>query len=395
MTGIRPTRSWKVPFVAIICIWMMFSVASAGGTSGPMPEWPIDDAEECTEAVPAATSMAGVLDDGREIALDIHFLLDEVSISRAQGIMSQMQKAYSPLNIVLRGTYQEVSYPAQKMAQEFPTSAPVPSSDSSYLFQLSKQTMGGQRPLNTDVVYLLTSDHITGGTAGVADCIGGIRYPNRAFGIGEEEPDPPPSQSLNFCCTWATAKIAAHEVAHLLGAHHHYANCAEGAPAAVEDRHLLTCTMMFNDVGAVNLRFSTLEGAVVRGHAVQYADRPPEQPKPQPSTEPSPAPSEDPGSLRSIDLNLSGHLIARGIVEAQDEEPCRAGVPVELQWLTEEGEWERLRTTRTLSDGTFRVRLPDAPGWYRAILYESFAEDAQYEYDCSPAESASRRHRHS
>ncbi len=65
--------------------------------------------------------------------------------------------------------------------------------------------------------------------------------------------------------------IAAHELGHLMGAHHHYGNCGEGAPS-VQGGGPTPCTVMFPAMIRMNAgNFGTFEGAVVRGHAVDFA----------------------------------------------------------------------------------------------------------------------------
>ena len=54
-----------------------------------------------------------------------------------------------------------------------------------------------------------------------------------------------------------------------MGAHHHYANCAENLLAALADDN--PCTLMFNEASFTGRRFSTLNGLVVQGHAQLYA----------------------------------------------------------------------------------------------------------------------------
>jgi hypothetical protein len=366
---------------------------------------PIDAEEECSEFVPVEASLVGITDDGRRIFLDVHVLLDGVSTYRATQVMEQVQKAYAPLNISLRTTFQAVSFPPQRVEPEFVTDADsVPVSDSAYFFTESKAAVGGTRPPNVDVVYLLTSDRITGTTAGVADCIGGIRYPDRAFAIGEHEQDAP-RDGIAFCCTWTTAKIAAHEIAHLLGAHHHYANCAEGAPAAVDDSQMFTCTLMFNDVGAINLAFSSLEAAVVRGHALKFADRPDEtveaepepesEPEPEPEPEPSPssAPDQAASYMRSLSLELVRHLVARGRVDSPEASACAAGVEVRVE-RRKGGRWIEIGQTTTGDDGRFRLELPDRSGTYRAVVDELSQQEESEPYTCDSARSAPKKYRH-
>ena len=70
-----------------------------------------------------------------------------------------------------------------------------------------------------------------------------------------------------------SALIAAHEIGHVLGAHHHYGNCGENVSpsAATERREVTPCTVMDQTLFYSSNRFGQLEGAVVRGHAVTYA----------------------------------------------------------------------------------------------------------------------------
>jgi len=67
------------------------------------------------------------------------------------------------------------------------------------------------------------------------------------------------------------AGYAAHEIGHLLGAHHHYGNCVEGNLSSASDDDISPCTLMFPAVNGASMNFGTLEGLVVRGHAVDYA----------------------------------------------------------------------------------------------------------------------------
>lgn len=374
--------AWITALAAVALVAVSLSSSATAGSSS-YSGGKIDDPEECLEAVPAAASVAGVTDTGEEVVLDVHVLLDGVTEARGAEVMRQMSKAYEPVNIAIRPVFQTIAIEHQRKGAPNGTDPEKPTSDASYLFQQAKQAVGEVRPQGTDVVYLLTSAEITGVVAGMADCIGGVRYPNRAFAIGEEAPDYEHSSTLNFCCTWITAKIAGHELAHLLGAHHHYANCAEGAPTAVEDRHAFTCTMMFNDVGAVNLRFSTVEAAVVRGHALEYAH---ERVDPPPS-DPDPAATYG----RTLTLEFRKHLIARGRLSAGDAQDCVSSMELRVErWNG--GKWRVAQEVVTKEDGTFRTRLKDRPGRYRAHARET--EVGGGSSRCGAAASAPVRHRH-
>ena len=138
----------------------------------------------------------------------------------------------------------------------------------------AKQRFGGARPAGSDLVYVLTAKDIQAGgntgVAGLADCIGGVRFPDRAFAVGEVFEEDLPIGPLTFYAD-ATAKIAAHELGHLMGGHHHYANCAEGVKSEQEVLEGSPCTLMSNFVDFQSIHFSTANSAVVRGHAVSFA----------------------------------------------------------------------------------------------------------------------------
>ena len=98
-----------------------------------------------------------------------------------------------------------------------------------------------------------------------------MRFPDRAFAVGEDITENRPLGPFVTTVN-GTAVVAAHEIGHLMGAHHHYANCVEGIrPDELLGLELTPCTLMFNAVNPASLRFSSVNGPVVRGHAVNYA----------------------------------------------------------------------------------------------------------------------------
>ena len=82
---------------------------------------------------------------------------------------------------------------------------------------------------------------------------------------------------------------------------------------------------------------------------------------PEPHCDP---PFFDPTS-RSVTLRLVGSIVARGVVGDDVSTVCAAGVPVKIQRRVA-GEWETVRTTTTSPTGSYRRRIPDKPGRYRA-----------------------------
>jgi hypothetical protein len=219
-----------------------------------------EDPNACLEATPAAIGISGITDSGQTVSLDVTVLLDGVSLSLGDQIMTKAAEAYAPLGIDLNVvSYQSVSFTGTEGAA---------------LIQQAKDRFGGVRPAGSDLVYVLSNKDLTtdGDTslAGLADCIGGVRFAHHAFAVGEAVGIEPAAVGPFFLEVDAHPEIAAHELGHLMGAHHHYANCVEGVLQG-EVTDLSPCTLMFNFVDFQSLNFSVVNGPVVRGHAVQHA----------------------------------------------------------------------------------------------------------------------------
>lgn len=209
---------------------------------------------ECVELLPAAIA----LPPGEPATLRVRVLLDGVSQARGEEVFQLVRRSYAPLNVTVEPTFETVSFAG---------------TDAEALNAQAKARFGGTRPAGTDVVYTLTDKDIvaagSAAVAGLADCIGGIAFPSRAFSVGEVlDPDRTQLGEL-LIADHLTAKVAAHEIGHLLGAHHHYANCIEGLLSEL-GTELSPCTLMFNAVDLTSFPFSTLNTLVVRGHIEAY-----------------------------------------------------------------------------------------------------------------------------
>jgi len=218
---------------------------------------PIDEEHECLEPVPAAVG-TDHLTGGPQMDLAVRVLVDGPSTARAQEVFATAARSYEPLATTLRA----VSYETVSFAGD----------DAQGLIDQAKARFGGVRPADADLVYVFTDKDIQAGgntaVAGLADCIGGVRFDDTAFAVGEDfgpaEMDDPLQRN-------GTAKVLAHELGHLMGAHHHYANCVEGNLSEVGEPEVSPCTLMFNAVNLASLNFATLNGTVVRGHTTEYA----------------------------------------------------------------------------------------------------------------------------
>jgi hypothetical protein len=70
---------------------------------------------------------------------------------------------------------------------------------------------------------------------------------------------------------------------------------------------------------------------------------------------------------RTITLDLCRHLVARGLVTANDGfTDCSSNAPIRIQRLRD-GRWRTVDTTLTNTDGVYRERIPNRAGTYRAV----------------------------
>jgi hypothetical protein len=260
----RNPRGPLAPALIGACLLLTALVGPASGRSPART----DRVEDCEEVRPDALDVAGVTDDGSEVTLDVLVLLDGVDKNEGKAIFDEAATSYSPLGVEL--------VPRMRSMSAAPTTSQTPSPyvEPVDLIASAKEFVGTVRPKGIDVVYVLTSRDL--GTAadpsvtGYADCIGGIRYPDRSFAVGEAKGEPL-SLGVNIYKD-VPAKVAAHEIGHLLGARHEHQSCAEGLTRQDVDAGEATpCTVMTNYVELQSLNFGALEGAIVRGHATRYA----------------------------------------------------------------------------------------------------------------------------
>lgn len=226
---------------------------------------------DCLEAVPAAVSIADLLDDGQRIELSVMLLLDNTDPAVAERVMARAADAYSKLGIDL----------VVKRTRRVTFTSTL----SGDLISDAKLTVGGVPPAGIDLVGVFTDKTMQGTAGGAtvvgqADCIGGIRFDEHSFFVVSDisSIENPSTGTTGTLASMgfnpnvdATAEVMAHEIGHLMGAHHHYANCAEGNLSSGAANDLSPCTLMFNAVNFASIDFGTVSGTVVRGHAVEYA----------------------------------------------------------------------------------------------------------------------------
>lgn len=259
-----PIPRWLI--ASVLATTVALGAAAPGTARGRI----IDrDAEDCAEMVPASWSPAGMV-GGPKIPLHVLVITDGVAQADALALIQGAARAYAPLNVDLVPTFKKTTFPADGYTAN-PDGTKRPTADAAALVAAARTSLGGARPTGIDLVYVATSKdlHLSGdkSISGYADCTGGVRYPNRAFAVGEAWGAVETLGPLNFYIDVA-AKIAGHELGHLLGAHHHYANCVQGIEASdVTNREPSACTLMYALDDLQSLRFGSLEAVVIRGHA--------------------------------------------------------------------------------------------------------------------------------
>jgi hypothetical protein len=244
---------------------LALGLVPATASSAPRGPGPaiVDRAEDCDPATPAVYNLNRT---GPEVVLQILVLLDGVARPEALAIVEAAADSYTPLGVTFRPTYKKVPPVA-------PAAPPV--ADPAALIAGARAGLGGARPSGIDVVYLMTTkDLVMGETdvVGYADCIGGVRFPNRAFATGEAVIGTQAIGPLTFYID-AAAKTMAHEIGHLLGARHEHANCAQGVQISdATGGDPTPCTVMINYVDVQSPNFGALEASVVRAYAEVFAD---------------------------------------------------------------------------------------------------------------------------
>jgi hypothetical protein len=239
---VKPIRA-AARTAAVLCLC---APALAAAQAFDLPDIPV-----CLELAPGAVALSD-----ESVTLQLRVVLDGVSQDRGEAAVAAARSAYVPLNVALAVSYEIAGFS---------------SSDGAALIEEAKRRYGGRRPAGAHAVYVLTSKDLylvdeTGARdttlVGLADCIGGIAYPEHAFAVGEAIADDPFNLVYAFGRNLA-GKTLGHEVGHLVGGHHHYANCAE----TVGELDDAPCTLMINDLGLAALHFSSLNGLTIRGHA--------------------------------------------------------------------------------------------------------------------------------
>lgn len=263
---------YSVRFEAMIGLGNLveYTASATVTAAGPAPdvEVPCTDELAGLGPPPQAVLQAALDDDGRNVDLDILVLLDGVSEGFARTFFEKVGEPYAALNITVKPVFQAV--PAGAITSDVTTE----------IIDQTRDLLPGRRvPDAFDVVELLTHRDITAlglnAVAGQAKCIGGAAFKEHSFNVSEAQENIDQAGvafgPVVLIPDYA-AKITAHEIGHLYGGQHHFANCAEGIdPAKVVGVDSSPCTLMFNSADFIALKFGTVNGRIVRGYALLYS----------------------------------------------------------------------------------------------------------------------------
>jgi hypothetical protein len=201
---------------------------------------------DCTQIPPDRTPLPS-LQPGRA-RLVATVLVEHADAATARKLFESTARAYATIGVRIEAKWDVVT--RFRVANDLDGRFARPET----LLDAMRRRYDGRRPAGSDVVYLFTRQH----PGGFADCIGGVLRPDRGFAFGAIAL-PPGVQSPT---EMRPDVLAAHEIAHLLGAQHHYATCVEAVPATVTGSRP-GCTVMFPLVALATNVFGVIESTYI------------------------------------------------------------------------------------------------------------------------------------
>lgn len=250
-----------------VCLLLIPTSAGASATTSPPRSdgrFGVfeDEERDCSQFVPdkAPLETLAVTQPRSALAVRVLVVTERRDLTVARELFAKADRAYGPLGL--------------RLVPKFRIVPPLPDLDGDHdaYMQWLKDQFGGRRPAGSDVVYLATHHHLNSG--GLADCIGGIADPRHAFAIGMlsfgglagVSIDPDPGLPDGPPVSDSGAKLTAHEIGHLFGAHHHYGGDCRGGSGRAG-----TCDVMLSlSPQTLGLHFGLVNGAVVRDQAERY-----------------------------------------------------------------------------------------------------------------------------
>jgi hypothetical protein len=192
-----------------------------------------------------------------KLPAEVRVMTSRKDLAGAKAAFATVRSIYGRIGVALKGRFDVISPPKS-------WSSPDTLVDQPTILKFMKRTYGGRRPSGVDLVYYFTPYW----AGGFADCIGGVRFANRAFAFGSSDYA---TEGVVPAPTADEGVIMAHELGHLLGAQHHYFNCVEALPSGAPRGDVNPCTVMAPYAGMASTTFGTLEKSFIRMYASEYA----------------------------------------------------------------------------------------------------------------------------
>jgi hypothetical protein len=216
----------------------------------------------------------------KTITANIVIALDGVSVADAKKIVARGSEAYAPgpvpqitpdvkINVI---AYHDITGKLKGDVVSGFIVADLPDGDD-LMSQLIRYYRTNYPNLKRHHVHLLTTKDIAAelvpgqkeyAVAGIANCIGGVGTKD-AFAITEVGTIDPVEIGPLTAYADVEAKNFAHEMGHVFGGHHHYAECVDSALSGVAARSVDVCSVMFNSLDFNSLHFGPVEAAAIRG----------------------------------------------------------------------------------------------------------------------------------
>jgi hypothetical protein len=265
-----------VLFLLVVCAALLGSFGQRVHADDGLPI-ELSEEDECGGFVPHLPLAV----TRKTITANIVIALDGVSLAKAKDIVAKGSAPYGPglvpqlspdvqINVV---AYHDLTGVLKGDVVSGFVVEDEPSGDD-LMSQLIRYYRTNHPNLKRHHVHLLTNKDVAAellpgqkeyAVAGIANCIGGVGTKN-AYAITEVGTFPEIAIGPLTAYRDVEAKNFAHEMGHVFGGHHHYAECVSSAAAALAASSVDVCSVMFNSLDFNSLHFSAAEAAAIRGY---------------------------------------------------------------------------------------------------------------------------------